>query len=167
MADHLAITAREGLGIASVMARKGVDRDAIGAALGADMPSGPRAIVAGTRTILGTGPGTWLILAEDPGLDFAEALTQKLAGLASVSDQSSGYVVQRFSGPTARLLLQRGVAIDLHPDVFRAGTVATTVIAHIGVILWQVDDRPTYDIASSRSYAGSFRHWLERTAAAL
>lgn len=31
--------------------------------------------------------------------------------------------------------------------------------------LWQVDQMPTYDIAVSRSFAGSFWHWLETSAA--
>lgn len=159
MAD-LAITPRDHLGIASVMARKGVDSEAIGTALNADMGGGPHAIFTGMRTVVGTGPGTWLVIEEAASPDYAEALTDALTGLASVSDQSSAYVVQRLSGSGARAVLQRGVALDLHPEVFRIGMAATTVIAHIGVILWQVDDAPTYDIATSRSYAGSFRHWL-------
>ena len=167
MDDPLTITARESLGIAAVMARRGVDPAAIGAALGVEMPPGPHVIVVGALAIVGTGPGTWLVLADDPGPDFADDLARTLAGLASVSDQSGGYVVQRFAGAAARTLLQRGVAIDLHPDVFRPGSAAATVIAHIAVVLWQVDDHPTYDIAMARSYAGSFRHWADLTAAAL
>ena len=165
--DRLTITSRAGLGIASVMARKRVDASAIGAALGAAMPCGPHATFAGARTVLGTGPGTWLVFEEAAAPDFAETIAQALSSLASVSDQTSGYVVQRLAGPDACGLLQRGAAIDLHPDVFRAGTAAATVIAHIGVTLWQVDDRPTYDVATFRSYGGCFRHWLELTAATL
>jgi methylglutamate dehydrogenase subunit D len=41
------------------------------------------------------------------------------------------------------------------------------VIAHIGVILWQLDDAPTFEVATFRSYAFSFRRWLDATAAAL
>lgn len=166
MAD-LSISAREGLGIASVMARKGVDAGAIGAVLGATLPERPAAVFAGGRAIVGTGPGTWLVLEEGAGGDFAEGLAYALAGLAAVSDQSSGYLVQRLSGAGARTLLQRGAAIDFHPDAFRPGSAATTVIAHIGVILWQVDDAPTYEVATFRSFAASFRHWLDETATAL
>ena len=73
----------------------------------------------------------------------------------------------RLSGDGARQLLQRGAAIDLHPSVFAAGGGAVTMIAHVGVIFWQVDDRPTYDIATFRSYADNFRHWLDESAASL
>jgi methylglutamate dehydrogenase subunit D len=55
----------------------------------------------------------------------------------------------------------------LHPTVFRPDSVATTVIAHIGVIFWQLDDAPTFEVATFRSYAFSFRRWLDATAAAL
>ena len=167
MADRLTIIPRERLGVASVMARKGVAAEAIGVALGVAMRRGPHATFAGPRTVLGIGPGAWLVLADDSDPDFADRLAETLAGLASVSDQSGAWVVQRLSGPGARTLLQRGIAIDLHPDVFHTGSVATTAIAHIGVILWQIEDSQSYDIATSRSYAKSFDQILVTAVAAL
>lgn len=167
MVEGLTIEARDGLGIASLMARRGIAAAAIGAVLGFDLPTSPRAVFAGARTAIGTGPGTWLIVEEGAAPDFAERLADLLAGLASVSDQSSSYAVQRLSGPHARTLLQRGAAIDFHPAAFGPGSAATTVIARIGVILWQTDDFPSYDVATFRSYAGSFRHWLDLGVAAL
>ena len=94
-------------------------------------------------------------------------MQERLPGLAPVSDQSSSYVVTRLSGPDARRLLRRGLSIDLHPDAFVPGSAATSVIAHIGVIVWQVDDAPTYDLAVFRSLHASLRHWIEITAASL
>lgn len=167
MADRLTIAARDGLGIASVMARKGAGSAALGDRLGFALDDGPLARVDGSRAVIGTGPGTWLVVAEGAAPDHADAMAETVAGLASVSDQSSGYVVHRLSGPDARTILQRGAPIDFHPDAFRTGMAATTLIAHIGVILWQVDERPTYDVATFRSYASSFRHWLDQSAAAL
>ena len=93
-------------------------------------------------------------------------LRERLGALASVSDQSSGYVVFRLSGGGARTLLQRGAAIDFQPPAFAPGSVATTVIAHIGVIIWQVDEEPVYDIALFRSFAASFLDWFEATSGA-
>lgn len=167
MADRLTIEMREGLGIASVMARRGTSAAAIGAILGTEMPVGPAAAPAGDRTILGTGPGSWLVVQENASSDFAEDITLQLRDLASVSDQSGSYIVRRLSGPGATRLLQRGAAIDFHPDSFRTGSVATTVIAHIGVILWQVSERPSYDVATFRSLSGSFDRWLAEARAAL
>lgn len=167
MADSVIVTPLEGLGIAGVMARKGIDAAVIGQRLGASMPDGPRAQFSGSRTIVGTGPGAWLVIDEGAAPDFAETVQEQLAGLASVSDQSGGYHVQQLSGPLARKLLQRGAAIDFDPSTFLPGSAATTVIAHIGVIIWQVDERPCYRIATFRSYADSFRHWIRQATAAL
>ena len=163
----LVIEQRHGLGIAAVMARKGASHAAIGAVLGADLPDRAGAAFAQDRATIGVGPGSWLAVQADAPPDFANGLATQLIGLASVSDQSSGYRVLRLSGADARTLLQRGLAIDLHPQSFGPGSAATSVIAHIGVILWQVDDRPAYDIATFSSYAASFEHWLDATIAAL
>lgn len=141
------MTERTGLALATVMARKGADHAAIR--------------FAASCELIPAGPGTWLAEGE------ADVLGERLAGLACVSDQSGGYVVLRFTGPSARALLQKGVAIDLDPSVFGPGSAAVTVIAHIGVILRQVDTAPTYDLALFRSFAGSFRHWVATAAQGL
>lgn len=163
------LTCREAAGrpVATVMARKGVDAQAIGKALGLELADGPMACSNGTMLAIGTGPMAWLVMDEAGGEDFADRLQERLQGLASVSDQSSSYAILRLSGPGARTVLQRGASVDLHPDAFSAGSVATTVIAHIGTIIRQVDDLPTFDVAVFRSLSGSFRHWLEEAGAAL
>ena len=163
---ELIVEELSGLGIATVMARKGVTGAAIGAILGVEPPAGPGAAYANDLTIIGTGPESWLVVKANAP-DFANQLSTTLAGLASVSDQSGGYVVTRLAGPQARTVLQRGAAIDFHPDSFRPGSAVTTVIAHIGVIIWQLDEQPSYQIATFRSYTHSFRHWLDTTIAAL
>lgn len=167
MAERLSIDPIEGLGIATVMARKGVGAAAIGDALGLALPERPGAAFAGARTAIGTGRGSWLVLEAGAAATFAEDLQVRLAGIASVMDQSSAYAITRLRGPDARTVLRRGAAIDVHPSVFGPGSAATTLIAHIGVILWQVDDQPTYDLAVFRSYADSFGAWLDSIVAAL
>ncbi|MCB2049033.1 MAG: sarcosine oxidase subunit gamma [Novosphingobium sp.] len=167
MGEALTVSERTGLGIATVMARRGVDAAAIGAVLGCALPGGPGWRNGGDLSAIGTGPGTWLVMTETGSGDFAEDLTQRFRGLASVTDQSSAYAVFRLSGHDARTLLQRGVSIDLHPAAFAPGSAATSMISHIGVIFWQMDDAPTYEVAVFRSLAGSFRHWLDSVAATL
>jgi sarcosine oxidase subunit gamma len=107
------------------------------------------------------------VLSESGADGHAARLRERLGALASVCDQSGGYQILQLSGPDARTLLQRGAAIDLHPSAFASGSVATTVIAHIGVILRQLDAAPTYEVALFRSYAASFRHWLDAAVCAL
>jgi heterotetrameric sarcosine oxidase gamma subunit len=157
VAEPFAILERRGLGLATIMGRTGFD----GAAVDLDLPTGPRCAVTGELTMIGTGPDVWLAVSEAPGADWPEALERRLVARCSVSGQSGGYIVFRISGPGARALLQRGVAMDLHPEVFVAGSAATTVIAHIGAILWRPAEAPDFDVAVFRSYAASFRDWVD------
>lgn len=171
MAD-LHIERREGYGLAAIMARKGVAADAIGAVFGIAAPTRPGIATAPDgASLVGTGAGTWLAYSEAAGPLWAEDLATRLAGIASVSDQSDGYALFRLTGDGARIVLQRGAAIDFHPDAFAVGSAATTVIAHIGVIIWRrADDhagRPVFEVATFRSFTDSFHHWLDQAAAAL
>jgi methylglutamate dehydrogenase subunit D len=160
-------TERPTMGIATIMARKGIAPEAIAPVIGAALPKGPMRVEGERLALIGTGPNTWLALTERPEPDWSSKLADRLAGLASVSDQSGGYVLFRIAGADARRILQSGAFIDLHPNVFRTGSAATTVIAHIGVIFWQLDDAPTFELATFRSYAFSIRKWLDATVAAL
>lgn len=167
MANSLTVTELPAIGIATIMARKGIEPESIGSAIGVLPPKGPTRVRGNQLTLIGTGPGTWLALNLTPEPNWPSGLADQLAGLASVSDQSGSYSLLRIAGEDARRILQRGASIDLHPAVFRSESVATTVIAHIGVILWQLDNAPSFAVATFRSYAFSFRRWLDATAAAL
>ena len=72
--------------------------------------------------------------------------------------------LKRVSGPKTRQVLAKGISLDLDARVFKPGDVALTLAEHIAVQLWQVDDRPSYEIAMFRSLAGSFWHWLAASA---
>jgi methylglutamate dehydrogenase subunit D len=165
---ELSIEQREGFGLATIMARKGVGADRIGSALGIEAPVAPAyKIGAGGIAMIGTGPGMWLGYATTPDVGWIKGLQDRLEGIASVFDQSSGYRIVRLSGAGARVVLQRGAPIDFDPSVFGPGSAVSTVISHIGVIVWQIDDAPTYEIAVFRSFFSSFHHWLDQTALAL
>lgn len=167
MADRPLIQQHEISAVASIMARKGASAAQIAHALGIEVQANPTWRSVGGVSLIGIGPGMWLAHHESAAAGWIDELREQLDGLASVADQSSAYSFWRVSGPRAWLLLQRGVFLDFHPDSFRSGSVATTVIAHIGVIIRQLDDEPTYELAVFRSYADSFRNWLCQAAAAL
>lgn len=154
--------------MATLMARNGVGSDAVGAALGLDAPAGPgRATNAVGLSLIGSGAGSWIAHQPDAPPAWAQQVQERLHGIAAVSDQSGAYTIFRLSGADARTILQRGVAIDLHPDRFGHGAAIMATIAHIGIVAWVVDDRSTFDVAVYRSYAGSFEDWLVQAAAAL
>ncbi len=164
MAETLLIEQRTGLALASVKARKGASTRDLGKAFGLpDLPEGPRSARIDSLSFWGTAPGTWLAIADRFDPDWPQRLEQIAGRLASISDQTGSYVLFRLSGNGARTLLQRGAAVDLDPQVFHPGSVATTAIAHIGAIIHR--DEAGYDVAVFRSYAGSFRDWLDSVAA--
>lgn len=159
---------RPGLGIAAMLAQgqdRGALADRVRAACGIALPEARTASFAETVSAIPTGPGSWLFVRDGAPDHWAEALADALEGVATVADQSSAYALLRIGGPGARRLLGRGAFIDLHPENFAAGSAAVTLVAHMGMILWQRDDSPTYEVAVFRSYAGSFWHWLETAAA--
>jgi sarcosine oxidase subunit gamma len=92
-------------------------------------------------------------------------LRARLAGLASIADQSDGRVVLRLRGDRVRDVLAKGVPVDLHPRRFKTGDVASTLVAHVGVQIEQLDDQPTFQLMASRSLAGSLWSWLTKSAA--
>jgi heterotetrameric sarcosine oxidase gamma subunit len=154
------ITERSGLALATLMLRKDSAVTALGSALAMIPPEQPLVAGEGALKLIGTGPGVWLAVDETDDPDWFDGLRQTLAGIASASDQTAGYTVFRLQGVGAGDLLQKGAFIDLDPAVFVVGSSAVTVIAHIGVILWKVDDRPTFDVAVFRSLSGSFSDWI-------
>ena len=155
------------LQIATVIARQG-RRDGLAAPLraayGVELPSGPKRVASDRLALLGTGPRTWLALRTG-GAPLALELAHELGKTAAVVDQSDGYAVLRLTGEKLRATFEKGLAVDLHPRAFGPGDVAVTTCAHLGVIVWQLDEAPTYEVAVFRSLAASFWHWLSESAA--
>ncbi len=159
--------AREGLGLASVVAPRGGEAalaKLVATRYGLMLPTAPRAVRGAAETFVWAGPGQWLFVAE-PRQDLAE-----LSALAAVSDQSDARASLRLTGPKVRDMLAKGCMIDLHPRAFPPGAAAVTSIAHIGVCLWRADEQPdeghaVFDILVARSMAASFWSWAHACAA--
>jgi heterotetrameric sarcosine oxidase gamma subunit len=158
-----------GLGLATLASRQGQDaalKSAVLRAYGVHLPENSRVAQGSAVSFIGYGPGQWLAVSESLSHEaLAGDLSQRLAKLASISDQSGGRTVLRVSGPRARDVLAKGLPVDLDPRAFPLGSAATSVIGHMGVQLWQVDDTRSYDIAIFRSLSQSFWRWLTASAA--
>ena len=155
-------------GLAVVTARKGRRGDLIAAVrsgFGVDLPATPRRVAGEKIAFVWVGPDQWLAAQHPAPKDGMEARLAPLVGLAALVDQSHGRTLLALTGPRVRDALAKGVPIDLHPRAFRPGDAASTLIAHIPVHLWQVDDRPSYEFAIARSLAQSFWQWLTAAAA--
>ncbi|MCF6327016.1 MAG: hypothetical protein L3J21_06985 [Devosiaceae bacterium] len=121
-----------------------------------------RAVCTGKSDMvfLGTGPGAWLAICPANSEQPINELADQLDGLASITDQSSGYRLFRVSGVASRSLLARGLAVNLEEPEFNKSEVVVSSIAHIGVTIWQTDDNPTFIIGVANSYCESFCHWM-------
>lgn len=160
-------TERKDLGLATIEVRKGQDaalKAAVLAAYGTALPSGPGWASGKGVRFIGIGPGQWFAVSETLANEaLADDLSERLKGLASVADHSSGRAVLRLEGPDVRAVLAKGLAVDLDPRVFGDGVAATSTIGHMGALLWR--DGEAYDIALFRSVGGSFWGWLRSAAA--
>jgi methylglutamate dehydrogenase subunit D len=162
------IAERAGLGLATVAAREGQAdalKRAVKSAYGVELPDSSRAVHGPSVSFVGYGPGQWLAVSKTlAGEALAQDLAKRLRGLASISDQNGGRTVLRLSGPHARSVLAKGLPIDVHPRAFRPGDAATSTVSLMGVLLWQVDDTPAYDVVFFRSVSASVWHWLTASA---
>lgn len=165
-AAGLTVAPREDFGLASLIVAPGGEAALaalIADRLGATLPAGPGFATGHGGLVLWSGPRHWLLVL-DRRADL-DAMGPALAEACALSDQSESRGILHLAGPRVREVLAKGVPVDLDPTVFRTGSAAATLVSHVGVQLWQVDDAPTYDLAVPRSQAGTIWSWLVASAA--
>ena len=138
---------------------------AVSSAIGLALPSGPVCVSAKGVTLIGAGPGQWLLVCDEVAASACESLLRDTAGMAAIVEQTDGRAIVAVGGPKARDALAKGISIDLHPQAFPAGSAAVTSAAFIGLTLWRPGEENVFYIAVARSYAGSFWNWLTHSAA--
>lgn len=148
---------------------KSLAAERIGIALGAMLPNQPGDVVlVGELTVLWLGPDEWLLVGpEGSQEDIQTTVDTALAGdHAAVVDVSANRTVLSVSGPKARDLLNKGCALDLHPNSFESNRCAQTTLARAGVILVCRDaELPSYWLIVRSSYARYLVDWLTDAAA--
>ncbi|MFD8225618.1 sarcosine oxidase subunit gamma [Streptomyces massasporeus] len=136
-------------------------------ALGAPLPRRCGDTTAsGPRTVLWLGPDEWLVLC--PSEEGAASREPESAALrealgpdpGSVVDVSANRTTLELSGPCARQVLEKGCPLDLHPRAFGPGRAVSTTVGPVAVLLWQVDDAPTYRLLPRSSFADYLARWL-------
>lgn len=163
-AAQVALAPRNGLAIASVIARVGRQEALahhVRAAFDLDLPTTPRHAGSKSLSFVWVGPSQWLVVAENLSNSALErSLLEAVKGNAAVVDQSGGYFIVRVSGARARDALAKGVPIDLHPSAFSVDDAASTAVVHMAVHFWQTSAEPAYDFAIPTSFAAAFWNWL-------
>ena len=114
-------------------------------------------------------PGQWMLVSDkaDTNGKFASDIKAKLKNNGYVSEQSDSRVIFRLTGPRVVELMQKGCRLDLHPSATGKGWCAQTQMAQMGVIIHQLDDKPSYDVMVYSGFARDFAEWVEHTAAQL
>lgn len=130
--------------------------------LGAALPAacGDTA-TAGPHTVTWLGPDEWLIVSQDEVTALETESREALGdGPGSVVDVSANRTTLELSGPAARQVLEKGCPLDLHPRSFGPGRAVSTTVGPVAVLLWQVDDAPTYRLFPRSSFADYLARWL-------
>ncbi|GAB3522990.1 sarcosine oxidase subunit gamma [Arthrobacter monumenti] len=143
--------------------------------LGTTLPAGCGQTATGEgRTVLWQGPDEFLVITDDDAGPLVQTLAGKLEGTpGSVVDVSANRTTLELSGPSARAVLEKSCALDLHPRAFAPGTAVSTVLAGVPAVLWQLEGRggfpastggpaqaPTYRLMPRASFADYLGRWL-------
>lgn len=108
--------------------------------------------------VLWLGPDEYLLIA--PEGTGAAALVAALGNEpGAVVDLSANRTTLELSGPSARLVLEKGCHADLHPRVFGPGNAVTTALGPVPVLLWQTGEQ-TYRVLPRASFADYAARWL-------
>jgi len=137
------------------------------AALGFDLPRANTWSGSPDRGALWLGPDEWLVVAQgDDSSTLEQTLRQILRDLHhSVVDLSANRTAIEITGREARLVLAKGMPIDLHAKVFAPSAVAQSLLARTQVIVQCLDDRPTFRLFVRPSFSAYVAEWLLDAAA--
>ncbi|MBZ3906010.1 sarcosine oxidase subunit gamma [Streptomyces griseiscabiei] len=136
--------------------------DRIAKTLGVPLPARcGQTSTSGSRTVVWLGPDEWLVLSHTEAGTVAAELREALADTpGSVVDVSANRTTLELTGPAAREVLEKGCPLDLHPRAFAPGQAVSTTVGPVAVLLWQVDDTPTYRLFPRSSFADYLARWL-------
>ncbi|MBS0577741.1 MAG: hypothetical protein JSR36_00605 [Proteobacteria bacterium] len=99
----------------------------------------------------------WVVTREAQVLDrIAASLPSGSGALTPLSHARTLIAVE---GPAARTVLACGIALDLHPDVFRVGDFAQTGLHHAGILIERCGAE-CYRLYVLRTFAASTWQWL-------
>ena len=106
----------------------------------------------------------WLIV--NPSIDTEEvrSLQNHISDIHALAlDVSDRWTAINVSGKKAIDVLSKGTAIDLDNSVFGSGACAQTTLWTVNVIIYQIDEKPTFDIFVDSTMAKFLWQWLEHS----
>ena len=106
----------------------------------------------------------WLIV--NPSIDTEEvrSLQNHISDIHALAlDVSDRWTAINVSGKKAIDVLSKGTTIDLDNSVFGSGACAQTTLWTVNVIIYQIDEKPTFDIFVDSTMAKFLWQWLEHS----
>lgn len=142
------------------------DRERIGAAFGSPLPAvGLSQSSSHAGTVLGLQIDQVWCLLEHTGDAMDKTIAATLGDTRGMylTDQSDAWAILALSGSASIHVLERLCPLDLELAVFPVGSVARTVMEHVGVIILRThNDR--FELITPRSSSTSFMHAIETVA---
>jgi heterotetrameric sarcosine oxidase gamma subunit len=99
----------------------------------------------------------WIVASDSSWL--AQLARAVPSGVGAATLLSHSRVRIAVEGAPAIRLLAKGIAIDLHPEVFSIGAFALTGLHHTGILL-ERSARDRYELYVQRTFAASIWGWL-------
>jgi sarcosine oxidase subunit gamma len=129
--------------------------------LGAPLPSACGDVSTGEgASVLWLSPDEFLVVSDEPPAGLTSRLVEALDGdPGSVTDLSANRTTFELAGPSARLVLEKGCPLDLHPRTFETGSAYLTLIGSVPIVLWKVAEE-RYWILPRSSFADFLGRWL-------
>ncbi|GAA3328245.1 sarcosine oxidase subunit gamma [Paeniglutamicibacter sulfureus] len=134
---------------------------ALASATGVGLPAAVGQVAGGVEgtAVLWSGPDEFLVVAPE-GTELLGDLNEALGQApGQVVDLSANRTVIELSGPSARLVLEKGCPADLHPRSFGVGTAITTALGPVPVLLWKTA-ADTFRLLPRASFADYTARWL-------
>ena len=134
--------------------------------LNISLPTSPNTTANNEKiTALWLSPKEWLI-AVNPSIDAEEvrSLQNHISDIHALAlDVSDRWTAINVSGKKAIDVLSKGTTIDLDNSVFGSGSCAQTTLWTVNVIIYQIDESPTFDIFVDSTMAKFLWQWLEHS----
>ena len=132
--------------------------------LNISLPTSPNTTANNDKiTALWLSPKEWLITV-NPSIDTAEveSLQNHISDIHALAlDVSDRWTAINVSGKKAKEVLSKGTTFDLDSSVFGSGACAQTTLWTVNVIIYQIDEKPTFDIFVDSTMARFLWQWLD------
>ena len=133
--------------------------------LNISLPTSPNTTANNEKiTALWLSKKEWLIV--NPSIDTEEvrSLQNHISDIHALAlDVSDRWTAINVSGKKAIDVLSKGTTIDLDNSVFGSGACAQTTLWTVNVIIYQIDEKPTFDIFVDSTMAKFLWQWLEHS----